>query len=385
VTREHAKPQLLCFSHLRWGFVRQRPQHLMSRFARDYAVFFMEEPEQAESGTAELKVAHDDGVTILTPMIPAEWELGWGFNERVNSAIRRLLTRPGSDRASRLDVVWHYTPMALGAAPETFDSALVVYDAMDELASFRGAPKDLREREAALLERADLVFAGGPSLHRARQGRHARAHCFPSGVEARHFARNPERETPPDAHEWPSPVLGFYGVLDERIDFDLIAGIAEARPEWTLVLIGPHAKISERDLPRRSNILYPGQRDYGLLPAYLDRFDVAILPFALNEATRFISPTKTLEYLAAEKPVVSTAIRDVIDLYGEAVAIAATPEQFIAEAEMALARPNIARRAAGLRLARRHDWDCIAERMLTLMQGGVMTPVPIDDALFLAS
>lgn len=357
----------------------------MSRFARDYALFFIEEPERSESGAAELKVAHDGRVTILTPMIPAEWELGWGFNERANPVIRHLLTCPSGELSSRRDVVWHFTPMALGAAPEMFDPATVVYDAMDELASFRGAPKLLREREDALLARADLVFAGGPSLHRARQDRHARVHCFPSGVEARHFAPDPERESPPDTNEWPSPVIGFYGVLDERIDFDLIASVADARPEWTLVLIGPRAKIGEHDLPQRSNIVYPGKRDYRQLPAYLDRFDVAMLPFALNEATRYISPTKTLEYLAAEKPVVSTPIRDVVDLYGEAVAIAATPEEFVAQVETALAGPNVARRAAGARLARRHDWDCIAERMLALIRGETALPPPVDEPLFLAT
>ena len=358
------QPRLLCFSHLRWGFVWQRPQHLMTRFSKQFEVTFIEEPEFVPDADAGLRTAHDGGVTILTPLLAASAGFPWGFNDRTNREIKRLLASRSFGVSSSNDVVWHYTPMSLGAAPGAFDQALVIFDAMDELANFRGAPADLAKRERALLREAALVFAGGPSLYEERRDAHPRVFCFPSGVDASHFQPDPSRLPPADSAAWKRPVLGFYGVLDERVDFGLIAGLADRMPSWTVAMIGPLAKITEADLPRRPNIVYPGKRDYRDLPAYLDCFDVAFLPFALNDATRFISPTKTLEYLAAGKPVISTPIRDVIDLYGDAVTIAATADEFAAAAIAMLKAPAAARRGVAADLVAAHDWDRIADEML---------------------
>jgi len=335
--------------------------------ATQFSVFIVEEPEFIDGGRSELRVAHDAGVTILTPLLPVASGFSWGFNQATNAEIRRLLTSPATGDRSAEDVVWHYTPMSLGAAPATFDEALTVFDAMDELANFRGAPAELSQREAMLLARTDLVFTGGPSLYEQRKNSHRRVSCFPSGVDAAHFAPNLGRAAPVETVRWPAPVLGFYGVLDERIDFELIAGIADLRPDWTIAMIGPLAKITEGDLPRRANILYLGKRDYQELPAYLDRFDVALLPFALNDATKFISPTKTLEYLAAGKPVISTPIRDVIDLYGESVEIAATPREWVAKIAALLADPGKMPRETARRLVDAHSWERIAAQMRALI------------------
>jgi glycosyltransferase involved in cell wall biosynthesis len=315
-------------------------------------------------------------VTVVTPLLPTGDGLPAGFNAETNPPIARLLAPffrergvPAGGAAGA--IAWYSTPMALGAEPAGFDPALVVYDAMDELANFWGAPPTLREREAALLARADLVFTGGPSLYARHRGRHPRLFCFPSGVEADHFAPAADGLVrPPDLAACRRPILGFYGVLDERIDFDLVAAIADLRPDWTLALIGPVAKIDPGELPRRPNIRYVGRRDYAALPGYLACFDVAILPFARNAATRFISPTKTLEYLAAGKPVASTPIQDVVDLYGDAVAFAATPERFVVAAASLLAEPEARRRqrlAASRRLVAEHGWDGIAARMRGLI------------------
>jgi hypothetical protein len=374
---------LIVFSHLRWSGVYQRPQHLLSRFARDIPVTVIEEPMFLFEEGAEgyLQVANDGGVTVLTPMLPMASALGIGFREEIIEDIRRLITpclaalsyddaQCGRDDGGG-PIVWYYTPMALGALPETIEPSLVVFDAMDDLASFRNAPQALRDQEAAMFRAADLVFAGGPSLYEARRDRHPSVHCFPSGVEAQHFARAADELTPPDAlSALPYPVLGFYGVLDERIDFDLIAAVADARPDWSLALIGPLAKIDEADLPRRRNIAYFGQQRYTDLPAFLAGFDVAILPFALNMATRSISPTKTLEYLAAQKPVVSTPIADVVSLYGNAVTIAKDAPAFVEAVDAALAESTVDRQrrlAAGRAHLLEHDWDAIAESMATLM------------------
>jgi len=374
---------LIVFSHLRWSGVFQRPQHLLTRFARDVPVIVVEEPMflVTEGSESYLQMIDVDGVTVLTPMLPIAPDFPMGFSEESIAEIQRLISPNlaafGRDNARRTDgttarpIVWYYTPMALGALPESIEPALTVFDAMDDLASFRKAPQALRDKEAAMFRSADLIFAGGPSLYEARRDRHPSVHCFPSGVEAAHFALAAEGLTPPDTlARLPHPVLGFYGVLDERIDFDLIAAVADARPEWSLALVGPLAKIEATELPRRSNIAYFGQQRYVDLPSFLAGFDVAMLPFAINEATRSISPTKTLEYLAAEKHVVSTPIADVISLYGNVVRVASDAPAFVAAVEAALAETPAERRQRiidGQGHLRAYDWDAIAQGMVTQM------------------
>jgi UDP-galactopyranose mutase len=269
-------------------------------------------------------------------------------------------------------VLWLYTPVVVNFI-ELLRPDLVVYDAMDELSAFKFPPPRLLEQEGELLERADLVLAGGPSIHEAKLAHRPDAHLFPSGVDARHFARALEADLaiPPDLAPLPRPVIGFFGVVDERSDLALLARAAELRPDWSWVMIGPVLKLQERDLPRRPNLHYLGQRPYSELPAHLKGFDVAMMPFARNEATRFISPTKTLEYMAAHKPIVSTPIRDVVALYGSVVRIADTAEGFVAEVEAALnenEEEGQARRARELALLAEHSWDSIAKRMYGLVE-----------------
>jgi len=380
---------LICFSHLRWSFVWQRPQHLLSRFAREFDVYVVEEPEfVAADAAVELRVQRHRGVTVLTPVLPAAGEPAWGFNRTTNPAIAELLAEFfagwGRLRGSADDaVLWYYTPMALGAAPDHFGEAMVVYDVMDELAGFLGAPTALRERERALLDRADLVFTGGPSLFESRKDRHPHVTCFPSGVDAVHFANTRRAE---EIDRLPQPVIGFYGVIDERLDFDLIAGLADLRPRWTIALIGPVTKIQEEDLPSRPNIVYLGKRDYADLPSYLACFSAAILPFARNEATQFISPTKTLEYLAAGKPVVSTPIKDVVDLYGSVVEFGETPSEFVAAIERLWSESPALRQlrlAAGLRLVAEHAWDEIAARMRAQIDAALLRRAVPDGSTLL--
>src|SRR5918997_1919621 len=364
---------LVAFSHLRWGFVWQRPQHLLTRFAREMPVIVVEEPEYHLQG-ADVRVRHDHGVTVVTPLLPIASEQ-YGFGNHVNGQIARLLepfVRPGMN-----PILWYYTPMALGAEPASVRPRLTVYDAMDDLASFRAAPPELRIREARLLSTVDLVFTGGPTLYRQRRDMHPSVHCFPSGVEAAHFAST--RAVP---HEGLAnqrrPILGYYGVIDERLDLDLLAEIADLRPDWTIALIGPVAKIDESTIPVRDNIVRFGQQAYDDLPAFLACFDVALMPFARNEATRAISPTKTLEYLAGGKPVVSTPIADVITLYGDVVQIAATANEVVAAAEMVLNRTSEEQRrwrARAARVVAAHDWDCIAEEMLAVMSRASTTMI----------
>ena len=304
----------------------------MTRFARQRRVFFFEEPI-FDATQPELRVCRDQAVYVCVPHLPPGLP-----PSAVTSEVRKLLHDLQATYNIHHPVLWYYTPMALAFSRDIAASA-VVFDCMDELSAFRGAPPELLAHEEELLQRADLVFTGGQSLYEAKRERHRRVSAFPSSVDVPHFAtaRQPQPD-PDDQASIPHPRLGFFGVIDERMDLDLLAGIASARPDWHLVILGPCVKIDPAALPRPANIHYLGMKKYEELPRYLSGWDIAMLPFAKNESTRFISPTKTPEYLAAGCPVVSTSVRDVVRPYGEQqlVAIADTPADFVAAVERAL-------------------------------------------------
>ncbi|MCS0580207.1 glycosyltransferase family 1 protein [Massilia pinisoli] len=359
-------PTLIVFCHLRWDFVFQRPQHLMTRLAEHYRILFVEEPVY-DAGEAHLKkTAVAPNITVCQPHTGIQAP---GFHDDQIPTLQTLLADlvPEGERP----VVWFYTPMALPLL-QGFDPALVIYDCMDELAAFKNAPKQLLQRENALLNIADLCFTGGPSLYQSKRDRHANAHCFSSSVDAKHFRKALDRD---DSHaeqnHLPRPRLGFYGVIDERFDTDLITQVAEARPDWQIVLVGPVVKIDPANLPRANNIHYMGQRTYDQLPQFLAGWDVCLLPFALNESTKFISPTKVLEYMAAELPSVSTPITDVKVPYGDVVAIADTPEKFIAACDRMLAMNDEQKSALVDRMraiVANTSWDKTAASMHHLIQ-----------------
>lgn len=355
---------LICFSHLRWDFVFQRPQHLLTRCAATCRVFYVEEPIfDAESPRLEVRV-DKGGVHVVVP------HLSETDSENESIAAQQALLRELCGRnAIRNYVTWFYTPMALPVA-EILRPAACVYDCMDELSAFKGAPKELLPREVELLRQADLVFTGGHALYEAKRRLHHNIHAFPSSVDRAHFeqARKPQQE-PQDQVSVPHPRLGFYGVIDERMDLALLDGIAALRPDFQIVMLGPVVKIEPADLPRRPNIHYLGGKSYAELPRYLAGWDVAIMPFAKNESTRFISPTKTPEYLAAGRPVVSTSIRDVVRPYSvQGLAhIADTPSDFVDACAASL------REAPGRRVRRADaflasmSWDTTWAAMQRLM------------------
>jgi len=358
---------LVAFSHLRWDFVWQRPQHVLSRLSQEMPVLYVEEPVgDASKDMLELRL--DGRVTIARAHL-RDLPSGSRYSDEVNTRIAALLEPLLADDDDL--IAWYYTPMAIGAFPDTITPALTVFDAMDDLASFRFAPPEMRAQEARMMEMADIVFAGGPTLYRQRQHRHPRVYCFPSGVDRAHFASQ-GRETAASRtlSQMRRPVIGFYGVIDERLDIDLISEIADRRPDWNVVLVGPLAKISPEDLPARSNLRHFGLQSYEALPAILAKFDVAMMPFALNEATRAISPTKTLEFLAGGKPVVSTPIADVVELYSAATSIAETPDDLVHAIDEILTwspedRTAWQQRADSILAA--HDWNQIVEEMATVM------------------
>ena len=379
---------LVAFSHLRWGFVWQRPQHLLSRFAREMPVLVIEEPEWGAPRN-EVRIRQDRGVSVATPLLKGTPERQ-GFGAHANMAIAELI-EPLVPAASQ-PIFWYYTPMAIGAEPLGRQPSLKVYDAMDDLASFLAAPPELRDNERRLLSRVDLVFTGGPTLFRHRRDMHHAVHCFPSGVEGAHFmSAVTSTGAAADLAESARPILGYFGVIDERLDLQLLAQIADARPHWTIALVGPVVKIDESAIPVRTNIVRFGQQAYADLPGFLAAFDVALMPFARNDATRSISPTKTLEYLAGAKPVVSTPIADVIDLYGDVVEIATTASEFIAAVELLLTRTTAdARqwRSRAARLVLANEWDAIAVQMLDVMartRAKTIVPPAADSAVALTA
>lgn len=353
---------LLCFSHLRWDFVFQRPQHVMSRFARRRPVFFWEEPYRGAI-QPQLERRTDGGVVVLTPHLPAD------MDERdANDAVRALLDAFVAELGEPEVTLWYYTPMALDFSRHL--SGERVYDCMDELSLFKNAPSNLVANERELLGLADVVFTGGRSLYYAKRRAHPNVHCFPSSVEREHFARTGA----PDPHaalDIRRPRIGFYGVIDERFDTAYVRELAALLHDWEFVLLGPVVKIDERDLPRAQNIHYLGITPYANLPAYLEHWDVTFLPFALNDATRFISPTKTLEYLAAHKPVISTPIADVVDPYGKdgLVAIAPTPADAAHAARTMRAPTSPAWHDAVDALLDGVSWDRTVDGMMRVMPG----------------
>jgi len=340
----------------------------MSRCAAKNKVFFFEEPVWDSEDPALKLISRQNGLCLAVPHLP-----GWLTSLETQAIQRQMLEELVAAHCSDY-VLWYYSPLGVRFS-ESLKPKAIVYDCMDELSAFKGASPDLKKAEAVLFGLADVVFTGGPSLYASKRKSHPNVHLFPSSIDKSHFsqARGPIAE-PEDQARIPGPKLGYCGVIDERMDMQLLAAIADSRPAWQILMIGPVVKISERDLPRRKNIHYLGARDYKELPAYMSGWQVGLLPFAINDSTKFISPTKTPEYLAAGLRTVSTAVPDVVTTYGEAglVAVAATPTAFVEHIEAVL--------GAGLEqqwleqvdaLLAQNSWDLTWARMRALIMAAI--------------
>jgi UDP-galactopyranose mutase len=327
---------LVCFSHLRWDFVFQRPQHLLTRCARDRRVFFIEEPIFSNASMRLDVREAESGVHVVVPSLPE----GLRSEIAIDAVMKEMTRQLFRDHRINEYVFWYYTPMALKFT-EHFNPVASVYDCMDELSAFKGAHSQLSTLEKQLFRDVDLVFTGGQSLYEAKRDQHPAVYAFPSSIDASHFGKaRTNVADPEDQASIPHPRLGFFGVIDERFDSELLRQVATQRPDWHFIIIGPVVKIDPESLPKNANIHYLGPKKYNELPQYLAGWDIALLLFARNESTRFISPTKTPEYLAAGKPVISTSIRDVVRPYGELklVEITDTADEFIYAAEKIMSR-----------------------------------------------
>ncbi|TFW20961.1 glycosyltransferase, partial [Duganella callida] len=364
-TQMRDMPTIVVFSHLRWDAFSHRPQQLLTRLAPYYRIVYVEEPVHGDGGAYLVSSAPAPNVTVVRPHTPAG---AGGFGDGQLAALQPLLAGlapPGADV-----IAWFCTPMALPLLP-ALDARLVVYDCIDELSAHRHAPRQLPQREKALLTIADLVFTAGPGLHRARRAQHPAVHCFPGSVDAIHFEQALDRDNTHPAHDAIAhPRLGYHGPFDECVDTTLLAAIADARPDWQLVMVGSVREAAALTLPRRPNIHYLGRQPYQAIPHLLAGWDVCLLPLALNHATRHANPAQVLEYMAAALPIVSTDIADIRQAYGDVVRICRTHGQFIAACDDALALPPEHRDAMALRMrdiVGRSSWQATADAMRALL------------------
>jgi UDP-galactopyranose mutase len=363
---------IVCFSHLRWDFVFQRPQHLMTRFAQHSRVFYIEET-CFNSVDDYYENSIQGNIYIIKFHICGDSDDPFAVARQ-----KKLLRELSKDYQLDEFISWYYTPMALSISAE-LEPVITVYDCMDELSAFRFAPAELKKMEKELLNRADIVFTGGHSLYHAKKSQHNNVFAFPSSIDKKHFQRARKKlSDPSDQKSIAGPRFGFYGVIDERFDIALISEVAEAKPLWQFILVGPIAKIDPDALPKAPNIHYLGSKKYNELPDYLSNWDIAMVSFALNESTTFISPTKTPEYLAGGKPVISTPIKDVVTSYGNTglVNIAANANEFIDAAEKLLA---VTDKKSWLKkvdsLLAQESWDITVKNMRRLMTQAIQQKV----------
>jgi glycosyltransferase involved in cell wall biosynthesis len=375
--RPHAP--IIVHSHLRWDFVWQRPQQLLSRLAERNEVLFVEEPIYCDDvSVAQLTLSRPEpGVHRAVPMLPASLRGEYDASiTEIRELLREHIAADGSlgGRFAR-PIQWFYTPMPAPAMIGAFDERAVIYDCMDELSKFRFAPRELVDRERYLMAQSDVVFTGGYRLSQSKAKYHANVHFFGCGVDVAHFAsaRSASLELPREIAAIGKPVIGYYGVIDERIDYELLRRLAESLPEVALVMVGPVVKVDPAELPQAANIHWLGQRQYAELPAHVKGFDVCLMPFALNEATEYINPTKTLEYMAAGKPIVSTAVSDVVHNFTPVVAVARSAEEFVAAVRTAIEAPDAEMIARGLEQARANSWESIVSRMERIIRDAMRT------------
>lgn len=380
--REPESYPIIVHSHLQWDWVWQRPQQFISRISRKHRVLFVEGPVPSEkvrvSAVTLREVFSYPNIVVLQMRIPAErWQnAAWVDKER-RRMVQSVLAGP-LGRSFESPVQWFYDPMAVTAFAGHMNELAIVYDCMDELSLFRGAPPELVRRERELLAVADVVFAGGPKMWRDKKALNSNCFCYGCGVDAKQFGRvrDPKLKIALDIVDLPRPRFGYIGVVDERIDYELIAALADATT-GSVAMVGPWTKVDPATFPTRTNLQWLGQRDYAQLPSYAKGFDVCLMPFALNEATRYINPTKALEYMATGLPIVSSAIEDVVLQFRDVVTIAANRAEFIEACVRSAARPHPLRAAQGLKLARTNSWEAIVDKLERHIDDAIQRNSPV--------
>lgn len=371
---------IIVFSHLRWGFVWQRPQQFLSRFARKHSILFVEEPifdlpNDATPRTDLHQVMPN--VTVVCAHCPRNWAKKTDIADFLRLSLTHAIEQVNRHGAFDRPVLWYYSPMDAAWSLGHFANRGVVYDCMDELSQFTGAPPQLIDNERRLMEYADIVFTGGKELWAKKKQSHQNVHFFGCGVESDHFGQAMESSTtiPPDIDFLNKPVIGWFGVIDERVDYHLVAEMARLRPDWSFAMVGPIVKVDPNLIPHAPNLYWLGGRDYSQLPNYCKAFDVCMMCFAINDATQYINPTKAMEYLATGKPVIATPVRDVVSQYSDLMDIGSTAQELVDAAERAWRNPDQDRIRRGLELARSNSW----ENTVASMQKLILSSISQDD------
>jgi glycosyltransferase involved in cell wall biosynthesis len=365
---------IIVHCHLRWDFVWQRPQQFLSRFSKRHRVLFCEGPLLHDESKGERNFApyytlrRDEkfpNVTVMQTHFPASrfGDAKWVDAQRLQLLCAALDKELGGKFEHA--VQWFYDPMAAPIFLNRVGEVANVYDCMDQLSQFKFAPPELARRERVLLHAADVVFTGGRKMWEDKIQYNDNCHFYGCGVDVAHFSAALEKSTrvPRDLALLKRPTLGYFGVVDERLDYDLIEQLADANPEWSICMIGPTCKVDPKDLPQRPNLHWMGGREYSQLPSYTKGFDVCLMPFAMNEATEFINPTKALEYMATGTPIISTAVPDVVSNFASVVKVANTADEFIALCRQNLNRPDGAAIQRGLKMANENTWEMIVAKM----------------------
>lgn len=364
---------IIVHCHLRWDFVWQRPQQIFSRLAAHHPILFIEDPLlEGDDCTLQISEPYPNVVRVV-PVLPGRNSAS--VDDRCKAILpmlkEALETHPLCIGRFESAVQWFYSPMTAPMFLNQLDTIRTVYDCMDELANFRFAPADLPDRERFLMAHADVIFTGGYRLYEAKSLHHDDVHFFGCGVDVEHYgkARYEATTVPNEVANLNHPILGYFGVIDERLDYDLLRALAIAFPNGSIVMVGPVVKVDSDSLPRLPNLHWLGQRAYDDLPALVKSFDVCLMPFAMNDATQYINPTKTLEYMAAAKSIVSTPVPDVVKHFSSIVHIARDTDEFVAAAVKLCASPDQARIEQGVALANSSSWDSIVAQIRACVIG----------------
>ena len=358
---------LVVHSHLQWDWVWQRPQQFITRLSHKHPVLFIEtsitEDNSAVASQSHRHLADYPNIFVLNVQFPRnKWNDAHFVDAQRVRLVREFIESPLGEPFAN-PVQWFYDPMAVTAFAGKMNEIATVYDCMDELSKFKGAPQEMVDREKILLEKADVVFAGGQRLYESKRRLNSNCFFYGCGVDTAHFAKARNLSKPSPLAHLPAPVLGYIGVIDERLDYQLLADLADANKEWSIVMIGPVIKVSESSLPRRPNLHWLGGKAYTELPDYGGGFDLCLMPFALNESTEFINPTKSMEYAAMAKPIVSTAILEFVERPSDFISVANSHADFIAKCRESLANPDQQAIARGLSIAEKNTWDSIVDRL----------------------
>lgn len=347
---------MIVFCHLRWHFVYQRPQHIISRISKTMKTLFIEEPlynnESKESGNL---IIINDMLHVLQP------------NVKDIESIAAII--PEYVKNKDIPVGWFYSAIFCPLS-ECIDFETIVYDCMEELSLLKGSAKNVINQEKYLISNADIIFTSGKSLYELKKQWHTNVHCFPSSVDEPHFAKALNGiKVADDVANLQSPIVGYYGVIDERIDFALLHETALKLPNVSFVMIGPLSKIEKNDLPQEDNIHYLGMKSYNELPHYLKAFDIAMIPFAVNDTTKYISPTKTLEYMSAGKPIISTKITDIVHDYGICLSMVESADEFYEAIKFALDKTDhFSMELEYHKILKKTSWDITAVKMKSIIK-----------------